>query len=165
MITDALERHGQGGSGEPHDDEPYFSSFLIADARGGWIVETSSRTWAARPVGDGASISNRISARAPTGRVASPDVATGADFDAWRSPSVPTSIADHRLAATRAVRRPRSRRAVADVVATLRDHGHGPWGAPSDADAHPAPADGADDGRDVTVCMHLRELPGRRPRR
>ena len=31
VITGLLERHGQGGSGEPHRDEPYFSSFLVAD--------------------------------------------------------------------------------------------------------------------------------------
>src|SRR5690348_2182678 len=59
-IVDALEAHGQGGTGEPGTDEPYYSSFLIADARGGWVLETSDRTWAARPVGDGSAISNRI---------------------------------------------------------------------------------------------------------
>src|ERR1700730_16348575 len=35
-----VETYGQGGSGEPFDDEPYFSSFLLADARGAWVVET-----------------------------------------------------------------------------------------------------------------------------
>src|SRR5436190_1352043 len=59
-ITSALTEHGQGGSGEPGEDAPYFSSFLVVEARGGWVIETSARTWAARPVGDGSSISNRI---------------------------------------------------------------------------------------------------------
>ena len=72
-----LERHGQGGSGEPHRDEPYFSSFLVADADGGFVVETSNRTWAARPVDAGAAISNRISLDARTGRARSADVARG----------------------------------------------------------------------------------------
>src|SRR5215831_1695680 len=35
-ITSALEAHGQGGTGEHGKDEPYFSSFLVVDARGGW---------------------------------------------------------------------------------------------------------------------------------
>jgi hypothetical protein len=154
VITAALVAHGQGGSGEQHDDEPYFSSFLVADARGGWVLETSARTWAARPVGDGSSISNRISL-ATDWTVASPDVEAGASFDAWRAPGFPTSIADHRLAATRAcvARRPGG---IADVVATLRDHGNGPWGDPEEAGANALPQEGDADGRNVTVCMHLR---------
>jgi dipeptidase len=59
VCTSMIEQYGQGGSGEPHRDEPYFSSFLVTDAREGWIIETSDRTWGARPVGSGASISNR----------------------------------------------------------------------------------------------------------
>jgi len=37
-ITTALETHGQGGSGEPGRDAPYFSSFLVVDAHGGWVI-------------------------------------------------------------------------------------------------------------------------------
>jgi dipeptidase len=170
-MTAALAEHGQGGSGEHGRVEPYFSSFMIADARGGWVLETSARTWAARPVGDGSAISNRISISSDWTK-ASADVAPGADFDHWRSRTIRTSIADHRLAATGAcvARRstspdPPSRRgAVADVVATLRDHGNGPWGAPgerTDADresqGHPVPSYHDADDRHVTVCMHLRD--------
>src|SRR5690349_19409685 len=115
VITDALTAHGQGGSGEHDEDDPYFSSFLVADARGGWVIETSARTWAARPVDDGTSISNRISL-ATDWTVASSDVAAGESFDTWRSPGFPTSIADHRLAATRACVARRSAE-LADVVA------------------------------------------------
>ena len=43
VLTDLLEVHGQGGSGEPDRDRPYFSSFLIAAPDGGWVVETSAR--------------------------------------------------------------------------------------------------------------------------
>jgi hypothetical protein len=166
IITAALAEHGQGGSGEHGRDEPYFSSFLIADARGGWVIETSARTWAARPVGEGSSISNRISLGSDWTK-ASPDIAPGADFDRWRSPAIPTSIADHRLAATSScvTRRPHGapEATVAEVVATLRDHGSGPWGAPradldhaSDAADHPLPPANDEDNRHITVCMHLR---------
>jgi dipeptidase len=168
-ITEALEAHGQGGSGEHGKDEPYFSSFLIVDARGGWTVETSGRTWAARPVDDGTSISNRVSLATDWTR-ASAGVAPGDDFDRWRSADIPTWIADHRLAATRGcvARRslgPLDGRAaegtVAAVVATLRDHGRGPWGAPDTADqgsSHPVPTllDAPTEAEQVSVCMHLR---------
>ncbi len=124
-ITRLLETHGQGGVGEEDPPDPYWSSFLIADARGAWVLETSGRTWAARRAEDGATISNRISLGADWTR-ASNDVPEGADFDRWRNPRTPTGIADHRLAATRlrptarpgGARRPRAvrdpRRAGAD---------------------------------------------------
>jgi len=162
-VTAALTEHGQGGSGQHGQDDPYFSSFLIADANGGWVLETSARTWAARPIGDGSSISNRVSLTTDW-TVASPDVQPGADFDHWRSPKIPTGIADHRLAATRAcvARRALARDSavVPEVVATLRDHGHGPWGEPTgsaadDSERRALPPARAEDGRNVTVCMHV----------
>jgi hypothetical protein len=159
-ITSALAEHGQGGSGEPGHDAPYFSSFLVVDARGGWVIETSARTWAARPVGDGSSISNRISLSTDW-TLASEDVEPGADFDLRRSPTIPTGIADHRLAATRACVAKRSTatfdHAVADAVATLRDHGTGPWGAPGSPagdPVSPVPDWQAADFHGITVCMH-----------
>lgn len=168
-MTAALTAHGQGGSGEHHHSEPYFSSFLIADARDGWVLETSARTWAARPVGNGAAISNRITISTDW-TVASPDVAPGADFDHWRSRTIRTSIADHRLAATTACIASRSPggpqtlgTAAARVVAALRDHGNGPWGAPDagadrdrECERNPVPAFHDEHDRHVTVCMHLR---------
>src|SRR5262245_26137856 len=101
VMTRLLDEHGQGGSGERDHDAPYFSSFLIADRTDGWVLETSGRTWAARPIGAGAAISNRLTLDTDWVR-ASADVAPGQSFDKWRSERVPTSIADHRLAATRA---------------------------------------------------------------
>jgi secernin len=171
VMTDAIAEHGQGGSGERGRPEPYFSSFLIADGRGGWVLETSARSWAARPVGNGSSISNRISLGADW-TVASSDVTPGTDFDQWRSRTIRTSIADHRLAATRAcIARRRSgpvdtttsHASVGDVVATLRDHGNGPWGSPGSSAPEQESAENAvprfrsDDDRHVTICMHLRD--------
>jgi dipeptidase len=159
-LTALLAEHGQGGSGEEEHDEPYFSSFLIADPHGGWVVETSGRTWAAMPVGDGAAISNRISLGTEWTR-ASDDVAPGTDFQAWRDPTAPTGIADHRLAATRACVAGAHRAGSlaigpADLVATLRDHGAGPWGAPGGASrTSPVPTEVDADWHGVTVCMHV----------
>ena len=155
VMTGLIERHGQGGSGERDTFDPYDSSFLVADARGGWIVETCDRTWAARPIGAGASISNRISLETDWTR-ASADVAPGTDFQAYRHPAVATTIADHRLAATtRCVARGAGELTVDAVIAALRDHGTGPWGAPGLPVAVQPPTDPGPDHRGVTVCMHV----------
>jgi secernin len=157
VITELLEAHGQGGSGEEGADEPYWSSLLVVDPDGGWVVETSDRSWVAVPVGEGAAISNRLTLSTDWTR-SSPDVADGTDWDTYRSPGSPTGIADHRLAATRrcvAGRRAEPGR----TVAALRDHGSGPWGEPggADDDPLPLPADVNDDWSGVTVCMHVRD--------
>jgi secernin len=157
-ITTLLEAHGQGGSGEQDPPDPYWSSFLIADAGGAWVLETSGRTWAARPVDDGAAISNRITLGTDWTR-ASGDVPAGADFDGWRNPGTPTGIADHRLDATRrCVATGAGSLTAADMVATLRHHGERAWGAPATdpRDVSPPPTDVQDDWRGVTVCMHVR---------
>ena len=152
VITDLIEAHGQGGSGERDHDEPYDSSFLVADRVTAWIIETSDRTWAARATNDGVAISNRIS----LGRdwsVASADVSPGADFQAWRNPKVPTSIADHRLRATTAcISRPHAE--PADLLATLRDHGTTPIAANTRGSIGPIPSGLGADNEGVTVCMH-----------
>lgn len=65
VIVGLLEQYGQGGTG--HDpalvgkDRPYWSSFLVADARDAWKVETSGATWAAERVVEAAAMSNRTS--------------------------------------------------------------------------------------------------------
>jgi secernin len=159
VITRLLDEHGQGGSGEAHPPDPYWSSFLVADPRGAWVLETSGRTWAARRADDGAAISNRISLRDDWTR-ASDDVPAGADFDRWRDPRTPTGIADHRLAATRqCVAAGAAALTPADLVATLRHHGDRAWGAPGDdpADVSLPPTGVHDDWSGVTVCMHVRD--------
>jgi len=158
-ITWLLDRHGQGGSAEEHHDEPYWSSFLLVDPLGGWVLETSGRSWVATPVGDGAAISNRLTLTKGWS-LSSPDVPAGADWDAWRPRDVPTGLADHRLAATRAcVRRGGTDLTPADLVATMRDHGDGPWGGPGrpNGSVSAVPADVHDDWSGVTVCMHVRD--------
>ena len=97
----------------------------IADAAGGFVIETSNRTWAAQPVGDGAAISNRISLTtrldAAPRRTSSP----ATDFDSWRlAAHAALRSRMRRLAATRAVVERGSRR---DRRSTspraLRSHG------------------------------------------
>ena len=166
VMTELLGEHGQGGSGELDHFEPYFSSFLIADPHGGWMLETSGSTWAARRIHNGAAISNRISLGRDWDR-ASEDVPADADFQAWRDPKAPVAIADRRLAFTErcvavGAGTLHTREAVAarDLVATLRHHGDRPWGAPGapdSADISPVPLDVDPEWNGITVCMHVRD--------
>ena len=146
VCTHLVETYGQGGSGEADHDAPYFSSFLIADPTNGWVVETDGRTWAARPTGSGAAISNRIS----LGRdwtVASDDVPPGSDFDEHRHPRMPTGFADRRLGVTRARVADPEPVGLAALARTLRDHGPGQPRLPVGSDID-----------DFTVCMHRPDL-------
>jgi secernin len=62
VITDMIERYGQGGSGlDPtvHPVTPYWSSFLVADPTHALVIETSGRTVAVHHISDVWAISNR----------------------------------------------------------------------------------------------------------
>ena len=166
VMTELLERHGQGGVGDDVNGVAYWSSFLVADPTSAFVVETSGRAWAARSVVGGDAISNRLTLRRDWTR-ASPGVVPGTDIDSWRDPATPTGFADGRLAASRAfVQRrlssplPAGRSdAARAAVAHLRDHGTGPWGAPGAlGPVVPAPGSVEADGTGVTVCMHIRDF-------
>lgn len=174
-LTDALEAHGQGGNGEFDHHEPYASSFLIADARGGWHVETCGRSWAAAPIVGGAALSNRVSMRTGWTR-ASGDVDPGTDVDTWRLPAADVRLADVRLAVTRRVLDDPGGSDERRLFALLRDHaGAAQSGGGSIAPVPPGPGPGFEH---LSVCMHLAEVsvttasmvahlprePGARPR-
>jgi secernin len=165
-ITELLATHGQGGIADAIDDEAYFSSFLIADPYGAWVLETSGRRWAARAVSGGTAISNRISLNTDWQR-ASTDLTEGADWDRLRDPDAWTGLADIRLAVTRPAVESNPALSARDLARVLRNHGphHGV----------PDPQIEAD-GTGITVCMHVRDYqcttssiiaqlePGRPPR-
>ena len=160
VMTSLLEAHGQGGACSEQEDDPYWSSFLVADPRGAWVLETSGRTWAARRVEDGAAISNRVTLGLDWSRSSS-DLHRGDDFSERLDPAVPTEPSDIRLAATRscvatgaAALEPR------DLVATLRHHGTRPWGAPGadPNDIVTPPEVGAPGWDGFTVCWHIRTV-------
>lgn len=161
VMTELLAEFGQGGVCDETTGESYFSSFIIVDPRGGWVLETSGRSWVAAPVHGTAAISNRLTLRTEWTR-SSPDIAPGTDWDTFRHPNAPTGHADVRLAASRAciASRPPAEQTPASMAAHLRDHGHGPWSAPNEASG-PLPAAAAlpgefkPDGAGVSVCMHI----------
>lgn len=116
LITLLLERHGQGGSGH-HPSlgrRPYWSSFLIADPRDAWVVETSGSDWEAHRVDDVWALSNRT---------------TIASFEPNRHPAQPVAtLVDPRLDSTRALLSTRPV-GVDRVTAHLASHidGSGGW--------------------------------------
>jgi secernin len=158
VITGLLEDHGQGGSCNRTTDDPYDSSFLIADAHGGWVVETFGHQWVATPIGAGTSISNRYSLETRWSH-SSAGVATGTSTRDWHDRRVDTRGADHRLAATRACVATDAALDPTVAIAALRDHGSGPWGAPgSKGPAVPPPTEPGEDRSGITVCMHGEQI-------
>jgi len=67
VITDLVERYGQWGSGVPgmdHETGGYDNSYIIADGKEAWILETVGTRFVARKVTSGvATISNQPSIR------------------------------------------------------------------------------------------------------
>ncbi|XP_054713075.1 secernin-3-like [Uloborus diversus] len=63
VITNLLEAHGQGGPcSDLHPDLTYHNSFLIADNKEAWVLETAGKLWAAEHVTSGCrNISNCLS--------------------------------------------------------------------------------------------------------
>ena len=59
VIVELLERHGQGGGGHAGGRRPYWSSFLLADPRSAFVLETSGTDVAVEEVADRRAISNR----------------------------------------------------------------------------------------------------------
>lgn len=66
-IVDLLECYGQWGSavrGKTHIDGSYENSFILADRKEAWILETAGRNWIAERVTQGArAISNELTIR------------------------------------------------------------------------------------------------------
>jgi secernin len=60
VITQLLEQHGQGGNCGFQHRLYYHNSFIIADPREAWVLQTAGRQWAAIQVKDLYTISNGI---------------------------------------------------------------------------------------------------------
>ena len=60
VITQLLEQYGQGGQCGLESELFYNNSFLIADPRNAYVLETSGKKWVARPVLDYDALSNEL---------------------------------------------------------------------------------------------------------
>lgn len=105
LICDLVAQHGQGGSGQQDKDEPYWSSFLIADAGAAFVVDTNGRESAVQPVEQARAISNKTS------------------VEEWRHPHQPVeTMVDPRLHASEAVLAAPGGVTVESLKAHLRSH-------------------------------------------
>jgi dipeptidase len=137
IIVGLLEKHGQGGNCGYPGKLFYHNSFLIADPREAWVLETAGRHWAAEQVRDVRSISNRITIG---GRwdLASPELVSHAverrwcrgrdDFDFGRcySDFLFTRFSDAHRRQCRTgefLEARKGRLSVEDLMGVLRDHG------------------------------------------
>jgi dipeptidase len=81
-ITQLLETYGQGGSCGFTHPVFYHNSFLLADSREAWVLETAGRQWAAEKVNGVRSISN-IASIGSTWDLASDDLVRYAVDNGW----------------------------------------------------------------------------------
>ncbi|MGH7823302.1 MAG: C69 family dipeptidase, partial [Candidatus Binatia bacterium] len=110
VIVELLERHGQGGGcGFEHPSFTYHNSFIAADAREAWVLETAGKRYATERVAGARSISNAL---------------TIAGFDE-RADRLKTWASCSRQRRTRTEELARSARSPADMMRILRDHGAG----------------------------------------
>jgi dipeptidase len=110
VITELLERHGQGGGcGHEHRSFAYDNSFIVADHREAFVLETAGREWAVEHVAPGA--------RAISNGLTIPEFADG------RSQRVRTHFSRSRR--RRACTEAGAARATTagDLMTVLRDHG------------------------------------------
>lgn len=129
VMTALLEEHGQGGS--PRHNNPqadcYDSSFLLADPREAWVLETSGRDWVARRVQGVYSISNTPSLGTDFDLASRPLRARrGLDFarDLGDYTNHPQTSGQTRCTRSRHLLQQRAGQlGVADMMSFLRDHG------------------------------------------
>lgn len=159
VLSSLLAEHGQGGSGWAEIDFPYDSSFLLADAREAWILETSGREWAARRCRETDAISNQLTIGTDWDRrseslvrnAVRAGLPTTDPFDfsgTYRDvENIPRALSEGRLRRSRAqLAEAVGRIDVESIREVLRDH-HG-------AGRRFEPTDDPDAESFYTICMH-----------
>jgi dipeptidase len=166
VITELLERHGQGGDCGHLGRFYYHNGFVIADAREAYVLETVGRWWAVEKVVGARALSNAFSIGRDASMV-SGDLAAHARATGWCDDEGRFDFAERLIDADRdavSFGRGRCRRGGAllaaglgaltatGMMAMLRDHGEAAQGNP-----RWTPADTV--GR--TICMHAAQGPRR----
>ena len=159
VITSLLERHGQGGDCGHLGRFYYQNGFLIADPSEAYVLETVGRWWAVERVTGARALSNALSiGRAPA--ALSADLGAHAKDAGWLDSGGTFDFAERlidpvrdagtfgrgRCARATARLAPRAGRiTLADILATLRDHGEEADGDPDWTPAKTARR---------SICMH-----------
>lgn len=161
VITTLIETHGQGGSGFADLLWPYNNSFVLADAREAWLLETSARHWALKRLRQGGSASNHTAIGSDWDELSRDCMAhaiesgwwsdRGQRFDfaaAYRDESVvPAVVSAGRYRTTcGALAEAGGKLDIAAFKRVMRDHYEA-------GDVH-APGRMPDDERFFSVCMH-----------
>jgi len=159
VITALLEEFGQGGNCSHLSRRYYDNSFIIADAREAFVLETVGRHWAVEKIAGARAISNTYTIGAARS-AESAALAAFAKAQGWwngrgaldfaaavtseANPGLPGALARCGRSTAR-LARARGRIDAAAMMANLRDHGADGEGR---ADFHPQDLTGP------TVCMH-----------
>jgi secernin len=159
VITALLVQYGQGGSCGHLTPRFYHNSFVIADPREAYVLETVGRMWAVERAEGVRSISNAYSIGRGAMR-ASPSLIEHALAQGWcrdvADLDVAASFSDMKqdaisqgrarcMRSTALLQRSAGRLRAIDMMAILRDHGAT---AETDPDWHPQ------DAPTRTICMH-----------
>ncbi len=158
VIIALLEQHGQGGSCGHLAQRFYHNSFIVADPRDAFVLETVGRMWVVQRVKDVRSISNAYSIGQDYDRI-SPALLDYARIEGWCTglrfdvAAALTNLQQDTISHGRArcarsgmlLQRAQGRLDVAAMMGVLRDHGAA---AEADPDWHPQ------DAALRTICMH-----------
>jgi dipeptidase len=116
VITELLRRHGQGGGcGHERRSFTYHNSYLVADPRGAFVLETAGRRFASERVEGAYSISNGL---------------TLAPFAHEHADAVRTAAAGARVRRACTLAAAERASTARDLAAALRSHGPGAGDAP-----------------------------------
>ena len=130
VIIALLETHGQGGGcGHEHRGFTYHNSFLVADPRGAYVLETAGKHWAIEPVQGARSISNGL---------------TIPDFRERYASKLHERVSACRVRRARTESLAQGALGATDMMALLRDYGAG----------RDAPAYSIINGGMGAACMH-----------
>jgi secernin len=159
VVTSLLEQYGQGGSCGHLTPRFHHNSFIVADPREAYVLETVGRMWAVERAEGVRSISNAYSI-GRGGMRASASLIEHARTQGWCRDDVDLDVAasfsDMKqdaisqgrarcMRSTALLQRSVSRLRAVDMMAILRDHGAT---AETDPDWHPQ------DAPTRTICMH-----------
>ena len=136
-ITGLIETYGQGGNCGYQNRMYYHNSFILADPKETWVLETAGKHWAAKKINGVYAISNRLSIE-DKWDLASPELVSHAIQKGWCKSESDFSFArcysdllytrlssskGRRERAMALLRQKSGRIQIADMAGILRDHG------------------------------------------